>query len=111
MPDEQADVAVIGAGTAGLCAALAAREAGARTYLVEAAPPEHRGGNSAYAAGSIRFTYRGVQDLLGVIPDLSAEEIENTDFGIYTAKYYEDMDRVTEGRADPDLVDVLVRTV
>jgi tricarballylate dehydrogenase len=109
MPDEAVDVVVIGAGTAGLCAALAASEAGARTYLLEAAPFEHRGGNSAYAAGSIRFTYTGVEDLLQVIPDLSSDELENTDFGSYTDKYYDDMDRVTEGRADPDLVDVLVQ--
>jgi tricarballylate dehydrogenase len=109
MPNDSADVIVVGAGTAGLCAALAACESGAVTWLLEAAPQDHRGGNSAYAAGSLRFTYGGVDDILKVVPDLTADEIENTDFGSYTDKYYDDMDRVTEGRADPDLVEVLIR--
>ncbi len=77
--------------------------------LLEAAPEQHRGGNSAFAAGSLRFTYSSVDDLLRVIPDLGADEIAETDFGSYTDKYYDDMNRVTEGRADPDLVDVLVQ--
>jgi tricarballylate dehydrogenase len=40
------DVLVIGGGNAALCAALMAREAGASVMLLEAAPPEWRGGNS-----------------------------------------------------------------
>ena len=42
------EVLVIGAGNAGLCAAIAARERGADVLLVERAPPEWRGGNSKY---------------------------------------------------------------
>ena len=109
MPESHFDVIVVGAGVAGLSAALAARESGARTALVEYAPEEHRGGNTAYAAGSIRFSYEGMHDLLTILPDLTPDEIENTDFGSYTDGYTEDMDRVTEGRAMPELVDVLVR--
>lgn len=108
MSEESFDVVVVGAGVAGLCAALAARESGARVTLLEYAPVEHRGGNTAYAAGSIRFAYNGMDDILSVIPDLTADEIENTDFGHYREKYTEDMDRVTEGRAAPELVATLV---
>ena len=42
------DVLVVGGGNAGLCAAIAAREAGADVLLVEAASKEWRGGNSKY---------------------------------------------------------------
>jgi len=103
------DVVVIGAGVAGLTAALAARETGAKTAIIETAPLEHRGGNTAYAAGSIRFAYSSVGDLLTFMEDLSESEVANTDFGSYTDKYYDDMDRVTEGRADPILVETLIK--
>jgi tricarballylate dehydrogenase len=42
------DVVVIGGGNAGLCAALTAREAGARVLVLESAPREFRGGNSRH---------------------------------------------------------------
>ena len=42
------DVAVIGGGNAALCAALTAREAGARVVVIESAPREFRGGNSRH---------------------------------------------------------------
>ena len=42
------DVAVIGGGNAGLCAALTARLAGARVLVVESAPRDFRGGNSRH---------------------------------------------------------------
>jgi tricarballylate dehydrogenase len=46
--DEIYDVAVLGGGNAGLCAALTAREAGARVIVVESAPRHFRGGNSRH---------------------------------------------------------------
>ena len=42
------DVAVLGGGNAGLCAALTAREAGATVVVVECAPRHFRGGNSRH---------------------------------------------------------------
>jgi tricarballylate dehydrogenase len=42
------DVVVLGGGNAALCAALTAREAGARVIVVERAPREFRGGNSRH---------------------------------------------------------------
>jgi tricarballylate dehydrogenase len=42
------DVAVLGGGNAGLCAALTAREAGATVIVIESAPREFRGGNSRH---------------------------------------------------------------
>ena len=104
------DVIVVGAGNAAFCAAHAAREAGARVVMLERAPEAESGGNSRFTAGAIRFAYDGVADLKALMPDLSEDEIATTDFGRYTEdQFFDDMARVTQYRADPDLVDILVR--
>jgi tricarballylate dehydrogenase len=103
------NVVVIGAGNAGLCAALAAAEQGARVTVLERAPLEERGGNSAFTAGALRITYDGPADLHRVMPDLTEAEWETNDFGTYPAdSFYDDMARVTESRCDPDLTETLV---
>jgi tricarballylate dehydrogenase len=105
----QADVVIVGAGNAAMCAALSAREHGASAIVLERAPIEERGGNTAYTAGAMRVAYRGVEDLLTIMPDLSAEERARTDFGTYDeAQFFDDMARVTEYRTDPDLAELLV---
>ena len=105
----QADVVVVGGGNAALTAALAATEAGARVRLLEAAPEEERGGNSTYTAGAMRVVFDGSDSLRALMPDLSKRELAETDFGAYTeADYYDDMARLTQYRADPDLVEQLV---
>ena len=48
MTENTYDVIIAGGGNAGLCAALAAREEGARVLVVERAPISDRGGNSAF---------------------------------------------------------------
>jgi tricarballylate dehydrogenase len=104
------DVIVVGAGNAAFCAAHAARAAGARVVMLERAPEAECGGNSRFTAGAIRFAYRGVEDLKAVMPDLTGQEIAMTDFGTYTEdQFFDDMARVTQYRADADLVDILVR--
>ena len=109
MPGQAADVIVVGAGNAAFCAALAAREQGAKVVMLEAAPEEESGGNSRFTAGSIRVVYNGVEDIKTLVPDLTPAEIETTDFGTYTAdQFFDDMARVTQHRADPDLVELLV---
>src|SRR5687767_453157 len=103
------DVIVVGAGNAAFCAALAAREQGASVLMLEAAPEEESGGNSRFTAGSMRVVYNGVDDIKTLIPDLTPKEIEETDFGTYTAdQFFDDMARVTQNRANPDLVELLV---
>jgi tricarballylate dehydrogenase len=109
MPDQAADVIVVGAGNAAFCAALAAREQGAKVLMLEAAPEAESGGNSRFTAGSIRVVYNGIDDIKRLVPDLTPAEIESTDFGAYTAdQFFDDMARVTGHRADPDLVELLV---
>ena len=108
MKDLETDVIVVGAGNAAMCAALAAREKGAQAVMLEAAPEAESGGNSRFTAGAMRVVFDGVDDLAKVM-DLSAQEVENTDFGQYTREqYYDDMARVTRFRCHPDLVETLV---
>ncbi|NLU76206.1 FAD-dependent tricarballylate dehydrogenase TcuA [Streptomyces sp. HNM0575] len=102
-------VIVVGAGNAALCAALAAREEGAEVLVLERAPESRRGGNTAFTAGAMRVVYSGVEDLKRLMPDLTEEEIANTDFGSYPAgDYLDDLARVTEYRTDPELASTLV---
>ena len=105
------DVIVVGAGNAAMCAALAAREhPGVEVLVLERAPEAESGGNTRFTAGAIRFAYDGVEDLRQLMPDLSDDEVARTDFGAYTeGQFFDDMARVTENRADPDLVELLVR--
>src|SRR6516165_7431543 len=92
-----------------MCAALAARDEGADVLVLERAPEAERGGNTAFTAGAMRTVYDGLADLQALMPDLSPEEIATTDFGAYRAEaFYADMERVTDYRADPDLVEVMV---
>src|SRR5439155_423038 len=109
MAKSEADVIVVGAGNAAFCAALAAQEQGASVLMLEAAPEEESGGNSRFTAGSVRVAYNGVDDIKSLVPDLTEQEIASTDFGTYTREqFFDDMARVTQNRADPDLVELLV---
>jgi tricarballylate dehydrogenase len=103
------DVVVVGGGNAALCAALAAAESNLSVLVLERAPEAESGGNSRFTAGAFRCVYDGVDDLKALMPDLTAEEVANTDFGTYTEeKFFDDMGRVTEYRTDPELCELLV---
>ncbi|MGH3367119.1 MAG: FAD-dependent tricarballylate dehydrogenase TcuA [Nocardioidaceae bacterium] len=102
-------VVVVGAGNAALCAALSARERGAEVLVLERAPRHLRGGNSAFTAGAMRVAYGGVHDLRMLMPDLTQDEIDSTDFGSYpTEAFFDDLARVTDYRTDPELAHTLV---
>ncbi|MEM7280256.1 MAG: FAD-dependent tricarballylate dehydrogenase TcuA [Pseudomonadota bacterium] len=106
---EPYDVVVVGAGNAAMCAALSAQECGARVAVLERSPESVRGGNSTFTGGAFRVAYKGVEDLRSVVPDLSREEVENTDFGSYDADtYYDDLARMSHYRIDPGLAETLV---
>ena len=80
-----ADVIVVGAGNAGCRAALAARERGASVLVLEKAPPEWAGGNSAFTAGAMRLEHGGLQDLLR--PREDDERHAVTDLAPYTRTF------------------------
>nr|NIR61458.1 FAD-dependent oxidoreductase [Gammaproteobacteria bacterium] len=104
-----ADVVVVGAGNAALCAALAAAEQGARTLVIEKADREERGGNTYFSGGAFRFPYTGMDEVSRLVPELSDEERAAIDVGSYPAhEMRDDLMRVTGSRADPALADELV---
>ncbi|MBI4189461.1 MAG: FAD-dependent tricarballylate dehydrogenase TcuA, partial [Betaproteobacteria bacterium] len=103
------DVIVVGGGNAALCAALSARERVQNVLMLERAPENKRGGNSAFTAGSFRMVHNGLETISKMIPDLTPDEIARTDFGEYTAgEYFDDLGRVTRYCINPDLAEVLV---
>ncbi|MEH7177113.1 FAD-dependent tricarballylate dehydrogenase TcuA [Neobacillus vireti] len=104
----ETDIVVIGAGNAAMSAAISARENGADVLVLEKAPEAEKGGNSTFTHGSIRFAYNGVEDLKEIMPDLSQEDIDSSDFGVYSEEqFYDDMCRVTSFRTDPELASIL----
>src|SRR5882672_7713337 len=104
------DVLVVGGGNAALCAALSAREHGASVAVLERAPQEERGGNSAFTGGSMRFAFESPEVIHALVPDLSPQEIESTDFGTYPEeRFFDDLHKITQYRTDPDLSEVLIR--
>lgn len=103
-------VAVVGGGNAALCAAISACKSGAHVELYERAPQNLRGGNSRFTAGAIRTVYEGVDQLRDIMKDLTEAEIQRSEFGAYLeSDFFDDIGRITNYRANPDLAEVLVK--
>jgi tricarballylate dehydrogenase len=101
-----ADVIVVGAGNAGMCAAHAARERGARVLVLEKAAKAWSGGNSAFTAGAMRFAHGGLEDVLDVVEDDERHDVTDLEpYGVQA--FLDDMARVTIGRGDPAMARVL----
>jgi len=94
--DEQElyDVAVLGGGNAGLCAALTAREAGASVVVLESAPRHYRGGNSRHTR-NLRCMHAGPSHLL---TESYAED-----------EFFSDLLRVTGHNTDEVLARLVIR--
>ena len=105
------DVIVVGAGNAALCAAISAKEQGAKKVLVlEKAPLEERGGNSLFTAGGFRFVHEGLGDVRrDILDDLSEAEADQIVLpAVSKDGYLDDLRRVTEGQTDDTLSELLV---
>jgi tricarballylate dehydrogenase len=93
VPEQRADVVVVGGGIAGISAALAAAEEGAGVILIEKAPEDQRGGNTRFSDAEIRAPH---------------DEGEFSPIRTTHQEMLDDFVRVTGGRANIDLVRVLV---
>ena len=88
------DVLVVGGGSAGLCAAIAARRSGASVRLVEHAPAKLRGGNTRHARN-----FRLMHDRPEwYVPDTYGEDA-----------FLTDLQRVAAGATDEKLARILIR--
>jgi tricarballylate dehydrogenase len=88
------DVAVIGGGNAALCAAIAARRAGARVIVLERAPRDFRGGNSRHTR-NFRCVHAASDQYMS---------------GIYTEdEFLSDLHSVNGGASDDTLARIVIR--
>lgn len=96
-PTRRYDVVIVGCGIAGLSAAIAAAEAGRNVVVLEKAPERLRGGQTQYTE-SFRIPTADISlDLDFHVPDYTAND------------FYQDIMRVTDGHADPDLASTVTR--
>jgi tricarballylate dehydrogenase len=87
------DVVVAGGGNAGLCAALTARDEGARVLLVERSPDWRRGGNSRHTR-DIRYAH--------------ADPDEWATAPYPPAEFLDDLRSVTDELPNPELAELMV---
>lgn len=92
---QDCEVLVVGGGNAALCAALSARERGARVTLLECAPKAFRGGNSRHTR-DLRCMHDAPTE---VLTDAYPEE-----------EFFGDLWRVTGGQTDAALARLTVRS-
>jgi tricarballylate dehydrogenase len=85
IPSETHDILILGSGLAGMAAAFAAREAGARVTLIDKAPESSRGGNTRFSGGALRCPTAATP------PDALIDELN----------------QMTRSRADPALARLL----
>ena len=86
------DVVVVGAGLAGLIAALTAAEAGANVALLEKGADY--GGSSSRSGGGMVFACTDLQEKAGIEDSLDA--------------FRDDLMRASQGRAQPELIDAYI---
>ncbi len=97
------DVIVVGAGNAALCAALSAKENGARVLILEKAPFKERGGNTYFTDAAFRLPYK-TEDI---------QSITRIDKKIYNIipfsqkQFFNEFMQITNRKADRSLVKLL----
>jgi tricarballylate dehydrogenase len=102
-------VVVVGAGNAGLCAALTASEDGADVVVLEKAERDVRGGDTAFTGGLYRFPFDDASELAELLGSGAAGELASVEIPPYTKRaYLDDLDRTTEGLGETMLHEILV---
>jgi tricarballylate dehydrogenase len=88
------DVIVAGGGNAALCAAIAARRAGARVLVIEGAPKFYRGGNTRHTRNMRCAHDAATATLSGPYPE---------------EEFFDDLLKVTQGQTDERLARLMIR--
>ncbi|HEX2229452.1 MAG TPA: FAD-dependent tricarballylate dehydrogenase TcuA [Candidatus Binatia bacterium] len=111
MRSETIPVTVVGGGSAAFEAAVAAREAGApQVVMLEKAPEPEFGGNARYSHTGFRWVFSGAGEIRRFLPDLDDATFEKLHLPAYSADmFHADLQRVTRGRIDKKLAEVLVQ--
>jgi tricarballylate dehydrogenase len=102
------DIAIVGAGNAGLSAAIEAADRGAKVCLIEKGPKATRGGNSRFTYGDFRVITSGTKDILDLLaPEgmpKGSVEIEQLTADFFCGEAM----RLSEGLADARLTALFV---
>ena len=106
------DVVIVGAGNAAMSAAHAALDRGATVCILEKAPKEDRGGNSALT-GHFRFVYENLDDLFAIMrPDTLTDAVRERFAAERPSKtqddVWDDIMTTTGGLSDPEMLQVHV---
>lgn len=96
------EVVVVGHGLAGLAAALAAREAGARVVVVEKSPEADRGGHTRFSGGVFRVP---IEDPAATAEAFDLAKLPEEFTG---ASFLRELTEAADGRGDPELLETLV---
>ncbi len=110
MRTENIPVVVVGGGSAAFEAAVAAKQAGApRVLMLEKAPEPEFGGNARFSHTGFRWVFSGAEEIRRFLPDLDDAMFQKLNLPAYSAEmFHADLQRVTRGRIDPTLAEVLV---
>src|SRR5262245_25370569 len=110
MRTENIAVLVVGGGSAAFEAAVAAKQAGApKVVMLEKAPEPEFGGNARYSHTGFRWVFSGAEEIRKFLPDLDDTTVLKLNLPAYTAAtFHADLQRVTRGRIDGKLAEVLV---
>jgi tricarballylate dehydrogenase len=108
---ENIPVVVVGGGSAAFEAAVAAKQAGApRVLMLEKAPEPEFGGNARFSHTGFRWVFSGAEEIRRFLPEVDDALFEKLHLPPYSAEqYHADLQRVTRGRIDKRLADVLVQ--
>jgi tricarballylate dehydrogenase len=108
---ENIPVVVIGGGSAAFEAAVAAKQAGApRVVMLEKAPEPEFGGNARFSHTGFRWVFAGAEEIRRFLPEVDEATFQKLHLPAYSAEqFHADLQRVTRGRIDKQLADVLVQ--
>ncbi|MDI7259091.1 MAG: FAD-dependent tricarballylate dehydrogenase TcuA [Thermodesulfobacteriota bacterium] len=103
------DVVIVGGGNAGMLAAIAAKNRGAKVLLIEKSPRKSRGGNSRFTDALFRIpSERGTKDYELLVKGGNVPK-EEVDIEPYTKDhFYNDLMRLSGGLAEKRFAEIVV---